>query len=71
MAEGSETKLYSLAQVAENNNNKKTWIVIHNSVYDVTLFLNEVSIFHYFCDFLEDLGSSILYVGCWLFVVKI
>lgn len=43
MAEGNETKLYSLAEVAKNNNNKSTWIVIHNSVYNVGDFLNEVS----------------------------
>lgn len=37
------TKTYSLAQVAEHNSNKSSWIVIHNNVYDVTAFLNEVS----------------------------
>lgn len=37
------TKLYSMAEVAEHKDNKKTWIVIHNGVYDVTEFLNEVS----------------------------
>ncbi|XP_059620412.1 cytochrome b5 [Phlebotomus argentipes] len=37
----SEVKLYTLAEVAKHNSNKTTWIVIHNSIYDVTEFLNE------------------------------
>ncbi|XP_055708203.1 cytochrome b5-like [Phlebotomus papatasi] len=37
----SETKLYTMAEVAKHNSNKTTWIVIHNSIYDVTEFLNE------------------------------
>lgn len=37
----SETKLYSLAEVKNHNTNKSTWLVIHNSIYDVTPFLNE------------------------------
>ncbi|XP_019871500.1 cytochrome b5 [Aethina tumida] len=35
------TTQYTLAQVKEHNDNKSTWIVIHNNVYDVTSFLNE------------------------------
>ncbi|KAE8743673.1 hypothetical protein FOCC_FOCC010714 [Frankliniella occidentalis] len=35
------TKLYSMAEVAQHNDNKKSWIVVHNGVYDVTEFLNE------------------------------
>lgn len=35
------TKLYSMAEVAKHNDNKKTWVVIHNGIYDVTEFLNE------------------------------
>lgn len=34
---------YSLAEVKKHNDNKSTWIAIHNEVYDVTAFLNEVS----------------------------
>lgn len=30
-----------MAEVAKHNDNKKTWVVIHNGVYDVTEFLNE------------------------------
>lgn len=41
-------KTFKLAEVAKNNDSKKTWIVIHNSVYDVTAFLNEVSFFNCF-----------------------
>ncbi|XP_070504963.1 cytochrome b5-like [Chironomus tepperi] len=37
----SETKLFSLKEVASNNSNKSAYLVIHNSVYDVTNFLNE------------------------------
>lgn len=39
----SEYKQYSLADIAKHNNNKSTWLVIHNNIYDVTEFLNEVS----------------------------
>lgn len=37
-----EVTLYTLAQVRENANSKKPWIVIEDSVYDVTEFLNDV-----------------------------
>lgn len=41
----SETsvKTYSLAEIAAHNSNQSTWVVIHNNIYDVTKFLNEVS----------------------------
>lgn len=45
MAENQEVKLFSLADIATHNNNKSTYLVIHNDVYDVTGFLNEVSPF--------------------------
>lgn len=38
-----ETKTYTLAEVAEHNEKKSVWIVIHDCVYDVTPFLDEVS----------------------------
>lgn len=41
MSEKSE-KLYSLSDIANHNTNKSAWIVIHNNIYDVTAFLNEV-----------------------------
>lgn len=37
------TQQYSLEEVKKHIDNKSTWIVIHNNVYDVTPFLNEVS----------------------------
>lgn len=39
----SEEKLFTLAEVAKHNTNKSARFVIHNKVYDVTAFLNEVS----------------------------
>ncbi|XP_018318601.1 cytochrome b5 [Agrilus planipennis] len=34
-------KEYSFQEVKKHNNNQSTWVVIHNTVYDVTPFLNE------------------------------
>lgn len=48
------SKQFTLAEVAEHNTNKSTWIIIHNNVYDVTEFLNEVNIVPYFyCDVIK------------------
>lgn len=41
-AEG--VKYYRLSEVEERNSFKSTWIIIHNKVYDVTKFLEEVSV---------------------------
>lgn len=41
--EAEEVKLFSLAEVGKHNSNRSSWITIHNDVYDVTQFLNEVS----------------------------
>jgi hypothetical protein len=41
----ADTKLFTLAEVAESSSATKPLIVINNAVYDVTNFLNEVSIF--------------------------
>lgn len=41
----SEIKLLTRKQVEEHKNSKETWIIIHNNVYDVTEFLNEVNNF--------------------------
>jgi len=38
-----EVKYYRLSEVEERNSFKSTWIIIHNKVYDVTKFLEEVS----------------------------
>ncbi|KAK7580305.1 hypothetical protein V9T40_000934 [Parthenolecanium corni] len=37
----SETKVYTLKQVEEENSPSKPLLVINNAVYDVTTFLNE------------------------------
>ncbi|KAF5276226.1 hypothetical protein FQR65_LT04031 [Abscondita terminalis] len=34
-------KQYRREEVKQYNDNQKSWIIIHNSVYDVTPFLNE------------------------------
>jgi len=39
-----ETKTFTRAEVAKHNTNKDTWLLIHNSIYDVTAFLNEVRV---------------------------
>lgn len=36
-------KYYRLSEIEEQNSAKSTWIIIHNQVYDVTKFLEEVS----------------------------
>lgn len=38
-----ETKLYSMADVKAHVDSKSAWFVIHNNIYDITAFLNEVS----------------------------
>ena len=36
------SKTYRLEEVAKHNDGRSTWLVIHNKVYDVTAFLEEV-----------------------------
>lgn len=50
----SETsvKTYSLADVAKHNTNQSAWIIVHNNIYDLTGFLNEVRINVFFSLFL-------------------
>ncbi|XP_055829710.1 cytochrome b5-like [Solanum dulcamara] len=38
---GSETKVYTLEEVAPHNNAKDCWLVINGKVYDVTKFLDD------------------------------
>nr|CAH7755847.1 unnamed protein product [Callosobruchus chinensis] len=35
------TKQFALEEVKKHSDNKSTWVVIHNNVFDVTEFLNE------------------------------
>lgn len=37
-----ETKQYTLAEVKKHIDTQSSWVVIHNNVYDLTEFLNEV-----------------------------
>lgn len=37
----TETKLFKREEVKSKNDSKTAWIIIHNSVYNVTDFLNE------------------------------
>lgn len=36
-------RYYRLSEIEQQNSFKSTWIIIHNKVYDVTKFLEEVS----------------------------
>ncbi|XP_014666056.1 PREDICTED: cytochrome b5-like isoform X2 [Priapulus caudatus] len=38
-AQEEPVKYYALKEVEEHNNEKSLWVVIHNKVYDVTMFL--------------------------------
>ncbi len=42
MAQNEETTQYSLEEVAKHNEKKSVWLLIHDNVYDVTKFLEEV-----------------------------
>ena len=37
-----EVKTYRAAEVAEHKDKKSSWIIIHDNIYDVTQFLDEV-----------------------------
>lgn len=39
----SEKKIFRLSEVAEHKERSSCWLIIHNNVYDVTGFLDEVS----------------------------
>lgn len=41
----AELKTYSLEEVNQHNEKKSVWIIIHDAVYDVTPFLDEVPIY--------------------------
>lgn len=48
-ANPSETKFFTRLEVAKHTSSKDSWIIIHNSVYNVTSFLNEVTTFFHYC----------------------
>jgi len=35
-------KVFKLEEIKEHNNGKSSWLIIHDKVYDVTKFLDEV-----------------------------
>lgn len=43
MASSSSTRMIRRAEVLEHNTGRSTWLIIHDKVYDVTKFLDEVS----------------------------
>lgn len=45
--EGDATKKFSLEEVKKHNAAGSSWLVIHNQVFDVTKFLDEVSRYFY------------------------
>jgi len=47
----TELKKFTLKEVKEHNDSKSTYFVIYDQVYDVTKFLEEVSIFLLFSFF--------------------
>lgn len=40
--EGSELRKISWEEVAEHNSSESLWLVVHDKVYDVTKFMEEV-----------------------------
>lgn len=69
-------KKYTRAEVSQHNNLKETWLIIHNNVYDVTNFLNEVIrcffSFFYFIFYLQsNLREKILFKKCYYYNVRI
>lgn len=44
-ATAAPVKLFTRAEVAKHAQSSEIWIIIHNKVYNVTSFLNEVALF--------------------------
>lgn len=44
---GGGVKFYTLEEVRVHNMNNDTWLIIHNKVYDISSFLEEVRITFY------------------------
>lgn len=58
----SSSKLFTRAEVAKHTEPNDTWIVIHNNVYNVTPFLNEVTVFFILPTIILDPIISIDYI---------
>lgn len=41
-ASGDGVKYYSLEEIRQHNMSSDTWLIIHDKVYDITSFLEEV-----------------------------
>ncbi len=41
-------KYYTLEEIRLHNMSNDTWLIIHDKVYDITSFLEEVRIFYFF-----------------------
>lgn len=39
----TETKIFRIEEVKKHNSVKSSWVIIHNKVYDITKFLEDVS----------------------------
>ncbi len=61
MSGESEEKTFSWEEVNEHNNSESLWLVVHDVVYDLTKFMEEVRAcypalvitIHYLCSILE------------------
>ena len=42
----TETKIFRIEEVKIHNSVKSSWVIIHNKVYDITKFLEDVSFNH-------------------------
>jgi hypothetical protein len=60
----ADPKLYRRDEVANHNSSQSVWIIIHNSVYSVTEFLNEVGIAASYVFVRSDLQDSGKIVYC-------
>lgn len=66
----SSVKTFSLAEIAEHNSNSSSWVVIHNNIYDVTAFLNEVRIQLWFVFLFNLFVCALRWDGNWSKVIR-
>ena len=71
MASETEAKIFKLEEVKEHNKSKgedrSIWVVIHDKVYDITKFLDEVLYSAYVCFICNNSPS---HFPCSILVVK-